>query len=98
MERETVLTLLCTDLGFRKDTMPKEVETLVSHTLDAAAARLEKAGIVDPAATADGVDLWVMFAAYLYRHRKSSIPMPPSLRHALNDAKVSAATGEEAAL
>lgn len=98
MERDAVLALLCTDLGFRKETMPAEVEALVSHALDAATARLEKAGIFDPAATADGVDLWVMFAAYLYRHRKSSIPMPPSLRHALNDAKVSAATGEEAAL
>lgn len=93
--KEAATALLYTDLGFRKETIPEEVQDYIESRLDAAALRLEKAGIPNPESDVSVMDLWVMYAAYLYRHRNSDKTMPLSLRLALNDAKVSTAVEEE---
>lgn len=96
MATDTVaLNLLYTDLGYKAATMPDDVKALINEKLQAADDRLLAAGIDVTAGTAGIRDLRVMYAAYLYRHRNSDKPMPLSLRLAINDAKVSAATAEE---
>lgn len=98
MDKSTALSLLYADLGYCAPAVPQPVADYAVLCLDAAERRLIRAGVRDPAADASLVDLWVMFAAYLYRHRNTEKPMPPSLRLALNDAKVDGATEEGAAV
>ena len=91
-ENNAALALLMTDLGYiNGNVVPDAVKALIEHKLEAADARLEAAGI-DPKSDSQSVlDLRVMYAAYLYRHKDSDREMPRSLRLALNDAKVAAA-------
>lgn len=91
--REVVYKLLCTDLGRSPAQVPEDVRDYMLSRIDAARARLEKDGVNVDSGEADALDLWVMYAAYLYRRRDSDAAMPRSLRLALNDAKVSSAIG-----
>lgn len=91
-KREEALALLYSNLGRRKDSTPSDVQSLIEFYLDAASARLKKDGLDVSADNYALTELWVMYSAYLYRHRDSERPMPPSLRCAINDAKVAAAT------
>ena len=86
----TAYNLLCVDLGYPPTNVPDAVKTYLEHRISAARARLKSDGIpvTDPADAA-GLDLLVMYAAYLYRRRDSNEPMPASLRLAINDARVS---------
>ena len=90
--KETALALLMTDLGYMVDSVPQVVNDLIASKLDAAAERIKEMGINLKADNAAHRDLWVGYAAYLYRHRDTDRPMPRSLRLAINDAKVAAAT------
>ena len=89
----TAYNLLCVDLGYPPSNVPDAVRFYLERRIDAARARLERAGIpVSDASDPEGLDLLVMYASYLYRRRDSNDPMPLSLRLAINDAKVAAAT------
>ena len=89
----TAYNLLCVNLGYPPNSVPDGVKTYLQHTITAAQSRLSGAGItVSAVEDAAGLDLLVMYAAYLYRRRDSNEPMPQSLRLALNDAKVAATT------
>lgn len=90
--KETALALLMTDLGYMVGSVPQVVKDLIAGKLDAAAERIKEMGINLEADNAAHRDLWVGYAAYLYRHRDTDRPMPRSLRLAINDAKVAAAT------
>ena len=90
--KELAFKRLCIDLGRTEVSLTEEVKDYIRSKLDAAAARLVKAGIDLNDGEADTLDLWIMYAAYLYRRRDSNETMPMSLRLALNDAKVAAAT------
>ena len=90
--KEAALALLMTDLGYMVDSVPQVVKDLIASKLDAAAERIKEMGINLEADNAAHRDLWVGYAAYLYRHRDTDRPMPRSLRLAINDAKVAAAT------
>ena len=94
--KEIALALLMTDLGYMADGVPQVVKEFIESKLDAAAERIKEMGISLDADNAAHRDLWVGYAAYLYRHRDTDRPMPRSLRLAINDAKVSAATKEAA--
>ena len=86
MNREYAMMLLKADLGLY--TVSESVDNLVSHKLEAAAAKLEHHGIIINMEDGDDLDLLVMYAAWLYRKRAGSDPMPPMLRRAINDHKV----------
>lgn len=92
--KNTALALLLTDLGYTSAGIPGPVKEYISQKLDAAAERIAQMGISLEAENAAHLDLWVGYAAYLYRHRDADRPMPRSLRLAINDARVSAATRE----
>ena len=97
MEKNTaVLSLLMSNLGYKAQSTPEEIKSLIESKLEAADARLQQCGIDAAADTPAMRDLRVMYASYLYLHRNSQAPMPQSLRLAINDAKVfaSAATKE----
>lgn len=94
-DNTAVLAMLYTNLGYKQKSIPDDVKAFISSQLAAADARLVKIGVNIESADADVTDLRVMYAAYLYRHRDSDKPMPRSLRLALNDAKVAAATNVE---
>lgn len=96
MENTAVLSQLYTDLGYKPASTPAEIQEFIKAKLDAADDALLNAGVNPKAGTAAVNDLRVMYAAYLYRHRNSDRAMPMSLRLAINDAKVSAATREAA--
>lgn len=91
-DNTAVLAMLYTNLGYKQKSIPDDVKAFISSQLAAADARLVKIGVNIESTDADVTDLRVMYAAYLYRHRDSDKPMPRSLRLALNDAKVAAAT------
>lgn len=91
--KASAFNLLCVNLGFPPTAVPDAVKTNLEHLVDAAQARLKTNGTpVNDVADAAGLDLLVMYAAYLYRRRDSNEPMPASLRLAINDAKVAAIT------
>ena len=90
--RDLAFKRLCINLGRTEASLTAEVEDYIGSKLDAAAARLRKAGVDLSDGEADTLDLWIMYAAYLYNRRDSNEPMPMSLRLAINDAKVAAAT------
>lgn len=90
--RELAFNRLCVNLGRTEASLTEEVEDYIGSKLDAAAVRLRKAGVDLSDGEADTLDLWIMYAAYLYNRRDSNEPMPMSLRLAINDAKVAAAT------
>ena len=94
-DNSNVLPLLYTNLGYKQSSTPEDIKTLISSKLEAADERLRQNGINPEANTASMRDLRVMYAAYLYNHRNSQNPMPQSLRLAINDAKVAAATIKE---
>lgn len=94
-DNTAVLGLLYTNLGYKQKSIPDDVKTFIESQLTAADARLAKAGVDISSSDDDVKNLRVMYAAYLYRHRDSDKPMPRSLRLALNDAKVAAATVED---
>ncbi len=91
-DNTAVLGLLYANLGYKQKSIPDDVKTFIESQLAAADARLMNDGVDISSTAADITDLRVMYAAYLYRHRDSDKPMPRSLRLALNDAKVAAAT------
>ena len=91
-DNTAVLALLYTNLGYKQKSIPDDVKAFIESQLAAADARLINDGVDISSTAADITDLRVMYAAYLYRHRDSDKPMPRSLRLALNDAKVAAAT------
>lgn len=91
-DNTAVLGLLYTNLGYKQKSIPDDVKAFIESQLAAADARLINDGVDISSTAADITDLRVMYAAYLYRHRDSDKPMPRSLRLALNDAKVAAAT------
>lgn len=91
--REVVYNLLCTDLGRSPAQVPENVRDYMLGRIDAARARLKQAGVDVDDGEDDTLDLWMMYASYLYRRRDSDAAMPRSLRLALNDAKVSSAIG-----
>ena len=91
-DNTAVLGLLYTNLGYKQKSIPDDVKAFIESQLAAADARLINDGVDISSTAADITDLRVMDAAYLYRHRDSDKPMPRSLRLALNDAKVAAAT------
>lgn len=88
---ETIYARLCVDLGRTAEKIPQGVADYMRGRIDAARERLAEDGVDVEAGGAAMEDLWVMYAAYLYRRRDSNEGMPRSLRLALNDAKVSAA-------
>ena len=90
--KTAALALLMTDLGYMANSVPQSVKELIESKLDTAAQRIADMGITLEAGNLAHRDLWVGYAAYLYRHRDSDRGMPRSLRLAINDAKVSAAT------
>ncbi len=86
MNEVFALSLLKADLGLYTVTGP--VEDLLRSKLASAAKKLEKHGIQIDMEDGDDLDLLVMYAAWLYRKRAGSEPMPPMLRAAINDHKV----------
>lgn len=78
--------LLKTNLGLL--TVPVDVDALLAHYLDAAAAELTAAGCPVDEADAGDLNLLVMYAAWLYRKRDAEQIMPPMLRYAINNHKV----------
>ena len=80
------LSLLKADLGLY--TVSGPIESLLESKLSAAEASLAKMGIEIDRESGDDLNLLVMLAAWLYRKRAGSDPMPPMLRHAINDRKV----------
>ena len=97
-DNTAVLTLLFTNLGYKPNSISGDVKAFIESQLAAADARLVKIGVNIESAETDVTNLRVMYAAYLYRHRDSDKPMPHSLRLAINDAKVAAATAKEGAV
>ena len=93
MSDDYTLALLKTDLGLYTVTGP--VENLLKSKLAAAENKLAKHGITIDTADGDDLDLLVMYAAWLYRKRAGSDPMPPMLRAAINDHKVTPAARTE---
>ena len=85
MNEVFALSLLKADLGLYTVTGP--VEDLLRSKLASAAKKLEKHGIQIDMEDGDDLDLLVMYAAWLYRKRAGSEPMPPMLRAAINDHK-----------
>ena len=83
----TVYSMLCADLGRSPSTIPSELRDYMEMKIEAARQRLIEAGITPDASNAAQLDLWTMYAGYLYRRRDSDGEMPRSLRLALNDAK-----------
>lgn len=86
MDDNYALSLLKADLGLY--TVSGPVEDLLESKLKAAESALEKMGITVDREDGDDLNLLVMLAAWLYRKRAGSEPMPPMLRHAINDHKV----------
>lgn len=86
MDDDYALALLKADLGLY--TVSGPVEDLVNSKLSAAKSALAKMGITIDQADGDDLNLLVMHAAWLYRKRAGSEPMPPMLRQAINDHKV----------
>lgn len=92
MATETSVALLKTSLG-RAGTLPKDIEELMASCLDAATIDLERDGIaVDEDNPADR-NLLVMYARWLYQKRDTGEGKSRMLREAINDRKVSDATG-----
>lgn len=83
---DNALALLKADLGLYTVTGP--VESLLKSKLASAQNKLFKHGITIDTADGDDLDLLVMYAAWLYRKRAGSELMPPMLRAAINDHKV----------
>ena len=92
MYNTAALSQLYTDLGFKPNSTPEDIQDFIEAKLESADQRLREAGIDPEANSAAVTSLRCMYAAYLYRHRDSDRPMPMSLRLAINDAKVAAAT------
>lgn len=92
MSEEYCLALLKADLGLYTAAGP--VEDFLRQKLGAAESALGKKGILLDPGDKDDIDLLVMYAAWLYRKRAGSEPMPPMLRAAINDHKVHAITTE----
>ena len=86
MDDNYAMSLLKADLGLY--TVSGPVESLLKNKLDAAASALGKMGIPINQEDGDDLNLLVMHAAWLYRKRAGSDPMPPMLRQAINDHKV----------
>lgn len=84
----TALAFLCTDLGYKSASLPTELQEYMEAKLASAYERLEAGGVSMAEPQGATMDLWVMYAAWLYRRRDSDLPMPRVLRLALNDAKV----------
>ena len=71
-------------------------DDVLTGYIERATAALQAAntGIDASAPTSDDEELIVMYAAWLWRSNKQpDLPMPPALRLAINDRKVSAITG-----
>lgn len=81
------MALLKTDLGFTGP-LPYEMEAFLQQKIEAARSKIAKHGIALDERDNDDLDLLVMYAAWLYRKRAGSDPMPPMLRLAINDHKV----------
>lgn len=86
MDDNYAMSLLKADLGLY--TVSGPVESLLKNKLDAAASALGKMGIPINQEDGDDLNLLVMLAAWLYRKRAASDPMPPMLRQSINDHKV----------
>lgn len=84
----TALAFLCSDLGYKTASLSTELRAYMEAKLAAAWERLEADGVSMAEPQGAVMDLWVMYAAWLYRRRDSDLPMPRVLRLALNDAKV----------
>ena len=95
MASELALSLLKTDLGY-PGKVPEEVEDFMNAKLDAASARLKSMGLDVKDSVPEQLDLLVMYAAHLYRHRATGEAMPAMVRAAVNDCKVHQATKEAA--
>lgn len=90
--KETVFKFLCADLGRKAGSVPDDVKTYMDNKIASAYERLVEDGVDMSDVTASRLDLWAMYAAYLYRRKDSNEAMPLSLRLALNDAKVASIT------
>ena len=86
--KATAFAFLCADLGRKESALPEEIKAYMDNKIEAAYERLVEDGVDMSDMTASRLDLWAMYAAYLYRRKDSNEAMPPSLRLALNDAKV----------
>lgn len=86
MTHEYALALLKADLGLY--TVSGPVSDLLESKLQAAEKAIAKMGITIDMEDGDDLNLLVMYAAWLYRKRAGSDPMPPMLRQAINDHKV----------
>lgn len=86
--KATVFAFLCADLGRKAAAVPEEIKAYMDNKIEAAYERLVEDGVDMSDMTASRLDLWAMYAAYLYRRKDSNEAMPLSLRLALNDAKV----------
>ena len=84
--RAEALALLKANVGNLRP--PLEIEQLMLNCIDTAAAALLDAKISLDENCPNDLHLLVMYAAWLYRKRAGSDPMPPMLRQAINDHKV----------
>lgn len=84
MDKASILTVLKQDLQISATSLDLYLE----NCIDLATAQIEREGIRIQDNVEDGM-LVEMCAAYFYRKRREDVPMPRSLRLALNNRKLS---------
>ena len=90
--RAEALALLKANVGNLRP--PLEIEQLMLNCIDTAGAALLDAKISLDENCPNDLHLLVMYAAWLYRNRRSGAGKPEMLRSAMRNRQVTEATGE----